>query len=310
MQLGIIGLGKMGSRMAEKLLTEGHELVVWNRSPEPREQLRAKFSTSTNLTVAETIKELVEQLSAPRIVLLMLPAGEATESTLSEVAKLVEKNDIVIDSGNSHYEDTERYYQDFAKREIRFLGMGVSGGIIAVKEGYPQMLGGDKSAYEYVTPILDSLAKPNGGHEYFGTGGAGHFVKMVHNAIEYPFMQAIGEGFGVLENSSYNFDLLKIAKLYQKNTLVSGFMMDRTVEALEIDPHLDSIQGTIGSASGETTWTIEEAKKHNLPVESIEQAKDFRLRSETEEHVQNSFAAKMVGALRIAFGGHPVKRNK
>lgn len=308
MQIGIIGLGKMGGRMAEKLLTEGHQLVVWNRSPEPREQLRSKFPDSKQLTVAETVNQLIKSLSVPRVVLLMLPAGEATETMLAEVAKMVEKDDIVIDSGNSHFEDTERHYQEFTKQGIRFLGMGVSGGIIAVEEGYPQMVGGDKSAYEHITPILDSLAKPNGGHEYFGTGGAGHFVKMVHNGIEYPIMQAIGEGFGVLENSSYNFDLVKVAKLYQKGTLVSGFMMDRTVEALEQDPHLDSIQGEIGSASGEAVWTIEEGKKQNQPVESIEQAITFRKRSVTEKAVQESFAAKMVGALRIAFGGHPVKR--
>jgi 6-phosphogluconate dehydrogenase len=308
MQLGIIGLGKMGGRMAEKLLTEGHELVVWNRSSEPREKLQAKFPGSKNLILAETIEDLVKNLPTPRIVLLMLPAGEVTNTTLSEVAKLVEKDDIVIDSGNSHFQDTERHYQEFTKLGFRFLGMGVSGGILAVKEGYPQMVGGDKSAYEYITPVLDSLAKPHGGHEYFGPGGAGHFVKMVHNGIEYPIMQALGEGFGVLAHSSYNFDLVKIAKLYQKGTLVSGFMLDRAVEALTDDPKLESIQGVIGSASGEAVWTVDEAKKQHQPAESIEQAIDFRKRSATEKTIQDSFAAKMVGALRIAFGGHPVKK--
>ena len=308
MQLGIIGLGKMGSRMAEKLLKEGHTLIVWNRSPQPRAELQKKFSTSTQLTIAESIEELVKSLSIPRVVLLMLPAGEVTENGLLEISQFVEKDDIVIDSGNSFYEDTERHYQEFTKKGIRFLGMGVSGGIVAVTQGYPQMIGGDKSAYDYVTPLLDSLAKPHGGHEYFGTGGAGHFVKMIHNGIEYPIMQSLGEGFGILENSSYNFDLVKIAKLFQKGTLVSGFMMDRAVEVLTNNPKLEAIQGIIDSASGETVWTIDEAKKHNLPVESIEQAHDFRIRSETDPHIQHSFAARMVGALRVAFGGHPVKR--
>jgi 6-phosphogluconate dehydrogenase len=185
--------------------------------------------------------------------------------------------------------------------------MGVSGGVIAGTEGYPQMVGGDKSAYDYISPILDSLASPGGGHEYFGEGGAGHFVKMVHNGIEYPIMQALGEGFGVLANSDYKFDLLKVARLYQKGTLVSGFMLDRAAEALENDPRLEQIEGIIGSASKETVWTIKEAKEHNLPIESIEQAQNFRVRSETDPQVQSSFAARMVGALRIAFGGHPVK---
>jgi len=308
MQLGIIGLGKMGGRMAEKLLTEGHTLTVWNRSFQPCVHLQEKFPDPKQLIVAESIAALVQSLPTPRIILLMLPAGEITENALAEVAQFATKDDIIIDSGNSYYQDTERHYQEFTKRGIRFLGMGVSGGIVAVKEGYPQMVGGDKSAYEYVTPILNSLAKPHGGHEYFGTGGAGHFVKMVHNGIEYPIMQALGEGFGILANASYNFDLVKIAKLYQRGTLVSGFMLDRAVEALTDDPTLERIEGVIGSASGEAVWTVDEAKKHNLPAESIEQAISFRKRSTTEKTVQDSFAAKMVGALRIAFGGHPVKR--
>ncbi len=308
MQLGIIGLGKMGGRMAEKLLREGHQLSVWNRSPEPREQLKAKFPGNNNLHTTETIAELVQSMPEPRTVLLMLPAGEATETSLAEVLRLATKNDIVIDAGNSYYKDTERHYQECTQKGIRFLGIGVSGGIIAVRDGYPLMVGGDQSAYEHARPILDSLAKPHGGHEYFGTGGAGHFVKMIHNGIEYPFMQALGEGFGILANSSYNFDLVKIAKLYQKGTLVSGFMLDRTVESLENDPKLETIQGVIGSASGETIWTIEEANKHNLPVESIEQAQSFRVRSQTDKHIQESFAARLVGALRVAFGGHPVKK--
>jgi len=307
MQIGIVGLGKMGSRVALKLLKEGHDVVVWNRSEPPVEELLQK-ADGTKVTVAKTVEELVKSLDKPRVVWIMLPAGDATEEILTEVEKYVEKDDIVIDAANSKYTDTQDRFERLSKNGIRFLGIGVSGGVIAGTEGYPMMAGGDKSAYDHITPLLDSLAKSHGGHEYFGTGGAGHFVKMVHNGIEYPYMQAIGEGFGVLENSPYHLDLVKVAKLYQKNTLISGFMMDRAAEALENDPHLDSIQGTIGSASGETVWTIEEAKKHNLPVEPIEQAHDFRVRSETEKEVQDSFAAKMVGALRIAFGGHPVKK--
>lgn len=307
MQVGFIGLGKMGSRMARKLFKEGHDVIVWNRSAAPIQELQQQ---EQNIKSRETIEELIKGLETPRVVWVMLPAGDATDEILQVVAKFVEKDDIVIDGGNSKFTDTERHAELFAAQGVRFLGIGASGGVIAGEQGYPLMAGGDKSAYEYITPLLDSLAKPHGGHEYFGTGGAGHFVKMVHNGIEYPIMQAIGEGFGVLENAPYHFDLVKVAKLYTKNTLISGFMMERTAEALENDPHLESIQGTIGSASGETIWTIEEAKKHNLPVESIEQARNFRVRSETDTEVQNSFAAKMVGALRIAFGGHPVKRKE
>jgi 6-phosphogluconate dehydrogenase len=307
MKIGIAGLGKMGGRMAAKLVKEGQDVVVWNRTTQKAEDLAQELSEYQNIKVARGIKELIDDLPSPRVVLTMLPAGDATEALLSEIAQLLSKDDILIDAGNSYYKDTDRRYRGFKANGIRFLGMGVSGGIVAGTEGYPQMVGGDKSAYEYVTPLLDSLARPGGGHEYFGEGGAGHFVKMVHNGIEYPIMQALGEGFGVLAASPYNFDLLKVAQLYQKGTLVSGFMLDRAAEALQNDPRLEKIEGIIGSASEETAWTIEEAKKYNVPVESIEQARDFRLRSETDVNIQKSFAAHMVGALRIAFGGHPVK---
>lgn len=169
------------------------------------------------------------------------------------------------------------------------------------------MIGGDQSAYEAVRPILDSLAVPGGGHEYFGSGGAGHFVKMVHNGIEYPIMQALGEGFGVLEKSPYQLDLVKVGRLYQKGTLVSGFMLDRAVEALA-DDTVNQVEGIIGSASGEAVWTVEEAHKNDLPADAIQQSIDFRQRSETDAKIQASFAARMVGALRIKFGGHPVKK--
>jgi 6-phosphogluconate dehydrogenase len=307
MKIGIAGLGKMGGRMAEKLVKEGQDVVVWNRTHEKAVALADKLQGSQNIKVADSIEDLVRAIPAPRVVLTMLPAGDATEELLSAVAKLLQKDDILIDAGNSFHKDTERRYQEFKNMGIRFLGVGVSGGIIAGEQGYPLMVGGDKSAYDYIVPILDSLAKSKGGHEYFGEGGAGHFVKMVHNGIEYPIMQALGEGFGVMANSEYNFDLVKVAKLYQKGTLVSGFMLDRAVEALESDPRLERIEGVIGSASKETVWTIEEAKKNDLPIESIEQAQEFRVRSESDQKIQNSFAAHMVGALRITFGGHPVK---
>ncbi len=308
MKIGFIGLGKMGGRMSEKLLNDRHEIVGLDLSAEACNQLRAKFPDTNSLSFVDDIAEFVSALPVPRVIYIMLPAGEITHTTLAQISELVKPGDIVIDGGNSHYEDTDRQYNEFASKKVRFLGIGISGGIVAVEQGYPMMAGGDHSAYQHVKPILDSLARPHGGHEYFGSGGAGHYVKMVHNGIEYPIMQALGEGFGVLANSPYDLDLVKVARLYQKGTLVSGFMMDRALEALEDDPKLDQIAGVIGSASGEAAWTADEARKHNLPAESIEQSLDFRKRSETDPYVQNSFAARMVGALRIKFGGHPVKR--
>ncbi len=305
MQLGFIGLGKMGSRMALKLLREGHDVVVWNRSPQAVEDLRSQIP---DVKSAPAIKELIEGLEKPRIVWLMLPAGEPTETVLSEVLKYVEKDDIVIDGANAKFTDTEKHSQDLGDLGLKFLGIGVSGGVVAEKTGYPMMVGGDREAYDFIKPVLDSLATPQGGHEYFGTGGAGHYVKMVHNAIEYGYMQSIGEGFGVMEKSSYNLDLLRVAKLYDKGSLISGFMMQRTIEALEADPHLDTFAGVIGTASGETVWTVEEAKKSDVPIEIIERSLEIRRESEIDEKIQNSFAAKMVAALRAAFGGHPVKK--
>ncbi len=311
MQIGFVGLGKMGSRMVKKLLLERHQVIVWNRSKEAISNFKFQISNlgiDERVQTADTIKNLIKQLTPPRVVWLMLPAGDATQHILDEVLQHVEKDDIVVDGGNAYFKDTEKRFQECKKRKIQFLGIGVSGGIIAAKQGYPLMVGGDRNAYEYILPILKSLAVPNGGYTYLGEGGAGHFVKMVHNGIEYGIMQSLGEGFGVLEKSSYQFDLLQVAKLYQKGTLVSGFMLDRAVEALEKDPKLSTIEGVIGKASGEAIWTIGEAKERNLPIEIIERSLEFRNRSETDITIQQSFAARMVAALRNAFGGHEVKK--
>ena len=293
--------------MVSKLANEGHEVVVWNRSKEKVDSLLSQKKSSWKISTAADVKELVESLDPPRVIWSMLPAGNVTEEMLKELTGLVEKDDIIIDGGNAKYTDTQRRYEEFAKKQIRFLGIGVSGGVIAAVEGYPLMAGGDRSAYDVIKPILDSLAKPKGGLEYFGEGGAGHFVKMVHNGIEYGVMQSIGEGFGVLEKSPYNFDLLKVARLYQKNTLNSGFMMQRTIEVLEKDPKLSGIEGYI-DASGEGEWTIEEAKKLDVPVDIIEESFKFRKRSQMDKKVSSTFAARLVAALRNAFGGHEVKK--
>lgn len=351
MKLGFIGLGKMGSRMVTKLLTEGHEVMVWNRSKDKIENLQSQISNlkiKENLKVAESVKDLVSQLNSPRIIWSMLPAhsgpsadgpsgrsgrsdsDEFSDSMSSEessgskrsktsdpteqmllgpqgIADFVAKDDIVIDGGNAHYTDTQKRYEHFKSKGIRFLGIGVSGGVIAAQDGYPMMVGGDESAYEQIKPILDSLAKPAGGHQYFGTGGAGHFVKMVHNAIEYGYMQAIGEGFGLMNKAPYDLDLVKVARLYAKGTLVSGFMMERTVEALEDDPRLKNLSGYIED-SGEARWAIEQAKEEEVPIPIIEKSLEFRVKSREDTGTALTFAARMVAALRFAFGRHEVQK--
>lgn len=308
MQLGFIGLGRMGSRMVMKLLQEEHGVVVWNRSQAPIQELQLKVQ-SAKFKVVETTEQLVQSLESPRVIWVMVTAGEATQTILDEVSQYLDTGDILIDGGNAFYKDTERRFKEFEQKGIKYLGIGVSGGLIAATDGYPLMVGGDRNAYGYIKQILDSLAKPRGGHEYFGTGGAGHFVKMVHNGIEYGYMQSIGEGFGVLEKSEYELDLLKVAKLYQKGTLVSGFMMDRTVDALLDDSKLSNVVGLIGESSDRAAQhTVEAAKEQGLPVGIIEQSLEFRRKSQTDETLQKTFAAKLVAALRLAFGGHAITK--
>jgi 6-phosphogluconate dehydrogenase len=310
MRIGFIGLGKMGSRIVKKLLAGGHEVVVWNRSEDSILALQQDIRSTNyvnNLDVASSIEELVSMLPSPKVVWSMLPAGEATESVLQEVNKFISEHDIVIDGGNAHFADTQRRFENYEEKGIRFLGVGVSGGIVAFEEGYPLMAGGDKSAYDYVSDVFETLSKPNGGYSYFGTGGAGHFVKMVHNGIEYGMMQSLGEGFGVLEKAPYSLDLDNIARLWRKGTIVSSFLLDRAYDALEKNPKLDDIEGTI-DASGEALWTVEEAKKEDVPVPVIEKSLEFRIASKSDEKVKNSFAARLVAALRREFGGHKVEK--
>ena len=302
MKIGFIGLGKMGNRMVGKLVSGGHNVVVWNRTEQVAKDLQKEINS---ITVSSSIKDLIESLPKPAVIWIMV-SYKGVDDVLREVKKYLERGDVVIDGGNSHFLDTEQRFNEFEKLGIHFLGVGTSGGILAEKNGYPFMVGGAIKGYEIIKPILDSLSKPNGGHQYFGTGGAGHFVKMVHNGIEYGVMQSLGEGFEVLEKSKYNFNLLDIAKLWQKGTLVSGFMLDRAKDVLEKNAKLDDIVGTI-DASGEALWTIEEAKKENVDVEIIERSLEYRKRSKTDKKIQQSFTARMVAALRREFGGHSVK---
>lgn len=309
MRLGFIGLGRMGANMVKKLIADGHEVVVWNRTSEKSQSLKLEV-ISDKLVVIQTIKELVGILDKPRVVWSMVTVGQPTDDVLSQIKKYVEKDDIVIDGGNAHFQDTEKRYKEFTSKGIRYLGMGVSGGILGITQGYPLMAGGTKSAYEYIVPIMGTLTKPKASYEYYGEGGAGHFVKMVHNAIEYAYVHGVGEGFGLLDSAPYKFDLLQIAKQWQKLSLISGFMMDRAVDAISQNPpHLENIVGVV-DATGEAQWMVDQAKKQGLFVEVIEKSLEFRNRSKTDKKIQQSFAAKMIAAMRQAWGLHPVVNKK
>ena len=307
MHIGFLGLGKMGKRMVEKLVLEGHAVVAWNRNFTVGEDLREELrSKNYALRIEKEIKDIFSSSESPHVFWLMLPAGEVTESVLQELKKFIKKGDVVIDGANSFYEDTQRRSEEFALAGIEFLGIGVSGGILAPDNGFPLMVGGSETGYEKVKPLLDSLAKPRGGHAYFGKGGAGHYIKMIHNGIEYGMMQAIGEGFGVLDKGPYKIDLEKVADLWNKNTIISSFLIDRAKDALKKDAHLDATVGFI-EENGEAKWTIALAKKLQVPIHVTEDSLKFRQESQKNPEIQKTFAAKMVAALRHEFGGHKVK---
>lgn len=313
MQIAILGMGKMGRNLAEKLMNEGHQVIVWNRSREILEQMRmdkASFIVQQKLQIVHSLEELRESLVQPRVLWLMLPAGDVTETILQELQEaVIEQGDIVVDGGNAFYEDTQKHFEALEAKGIKFLGIGVSGGIHGLENGYPMMVGGNRSAYDYITEILDSLAKPNGGHTYFGEGGAGHFVKMVHNGVEYGMMQAIAEGFGLLAKSDYNFDLVEVGNTWQRGSIVASFLVYMAVSALIKDPKLSQFDGYI-DAKGEGEWTVETAKKFGVTTPVITEALNFRKKSQYDQAVQETFVAKMVAALRHEFGGHELHKEK
>lgn len=312
MQVALLGLGRMGSMIAEKLMAGGHQIVIWNRSREVLDKWRVEKADNIlnqNLQIAYSIKEIGGLLRKPRIVWSMLPAGEATADAFLEVDTFLEPGDILIDGGNSNFKDTEKRAEEYTKKGIKFMGIGVSGGVYATTNGCCIMVGGDKDTYQYITPILDSLKVPNGTHAYFGTGGAGHFVKMVHNGIEYGMMQAIAEGFGIMAQSDYKLNLFDVAKTWQKGSIVTSLLMYTVESAFFKDPTLKGTEGYIG-ANGEGQWTVDYAKEKGVPVPVIEQSVLFRDRSRYDEKVEKSFVAKVVQAQRHEFGGHNEKKPK
>lgn len=307
MLLGFLGLGKMGSRIVEKLLKDGHDVVVWNRSiATTQEFMKNHEKTKGQLSFVEHIADFTKQTKKPHVFWSMVQYGQPTKEVLQQLLKTAEKEDVVVDGANSFYKDTQKRFEKFQKAGIHFLGIGVSGGILAPVNGFPLMAGGSRLGYEKIMPILDSLAKPHGGHEYFGEGGVGHYVKMIHNGVEYGMMQSIGEGFGVLDKGPYAVALEKVADLWTKNTIVASFLMQRAKDALAKDARLENTVGFI-EENGEAKWTVRLAKKLRVPIQVIQDSLKFRQKSQKSSAIQKSFAAKMVAALRHEFGGHKVK---
>ena len=296
MKLGMVGLGRMGGNMTVRLLQHGHEVVAFDPSPEAVDR-----TVQAGAAGASSLQDLVSRLEAPRVVWLMVPAGEITETTVRELGGLLSLGDVVVDGGNSFYKDSMRRAGQLEAAGIRFVDCGTSGGIWGLENGYCLMVGGDPGAVKLVEPAFLALA-PDGGYAHVGLSGAGHFVKMVHNGIEYGLLAAYGEGFEILQRSGFDLDLLRIASIWRYGSVVRSWLLDLLNEALEKDPQLERIKGYVED-SGEGRWTVQAAIDENVPAPVTAVALFNRFSSRQEE----SFSAKVIAALRNEFGGHAVK---
>ena len=296
MKLGFVGLGKMGGNMVERLLEGGHEIVAYARSEDSIRQAESRGAAG-----ARSLEELAGRLSPPRVVWLMIPAGKPVEDTIARLAGLLSAGDVIVDGGNSRFSDSARHASDLAARGIGFLDSGTSGGVWGLKNGYCLMVGGKAEHFRMVEPALATLA-PRDGYAHVGPAGAGHYVKMVHNAIEYSMLQGYGEGFEMLQASGYDLDLLQVARLWTHASVVRSWLLDLLVQALEEDPKLADIRGYVED-SGEGRWTLHEAIERSVPVPALAAALFARFSSRQRE----SFSAKIIAALRNQFGGHAVK---
>ena len=297
MQCGMIGLGRMGANMARRLMRGGHEVVVTNRSPEPIEQLTAEGASG-----ASTVSELVERLKAPRAIWVSLPAGEVTENTLTQLAPLLTRGDVIVESGNSFYQDTIRRAEWLEQKGLALLDQGTSGGIWGLELGYCLMIGGSRERFEQLEPAFKTLAPPDG-YLHTGPSGSGHFVKMVHNGIEYGMLQAYGEGFEILHASDFKaLDLRAISHLWNQGSVVRSWLLELAERAFEKEPDLSSIRGYVED-SGEGRWAVLEAIAKDVPAPVLVLSLLMRFRSRQED----SFGAKVIAGLRNEFGGHAVK---
>jgi len=297
MEIGLYGLGRMGANMVRRLIRDGeHRVVAGNRSPGPVDEV-----VSEGAEGAYSMEEMVEKLDKPRAIWVMVPAGDPTEQTLLNFAELMDEGDILIDGGNSYFRDSIRRAEMLHERGLRFLDAGTSGGIWGLEVGYCLMVGGDAYAYEHVEPALKTLAPPNG-YAYLEDAGAGHFTKMVHNGIEYGMLQAYAEGFEILQKSQYDLDLRAISSLWNQGSVVRSWLLELAERAFERDANLDSIRGYVED-SGEGRWTVLEAINEDVPAAVIAGSLFARFTSRQDD----SFAMKVIAALRGEFGGHAVQ---
>ncbi len=299
MRIGMVGLGKMGSNMTTRLLRGGHEVVAYDRDP-----AAVQLAVKGGAKGADSLRALVDQLAAPRAVWVMVPSGKATEGTLVELATLLERDDVVVDGGNSNYRESQRHGDALAARGIHMVDAGTSGGVWGLAEGYSLMIGGDDEPVERLRSIFQVLAPgAETGWGHVGPRGAGHFVKMVHNGIEYGLMQAYAEGFSIMKHKAeLGLDLAQVAEIWRQGSVVRSWLLDLTARALEENPSMDDIAPYVPD-SGEGRWTVAEAIALDVPAPVITLALLQRLRSRDAE----SYGDRLLSALRNQFGGHAMK---
>ena len=300
MKIGMMGLGRMGGNMARRLRRGGVEVVAYNRSFDVTEAL----AKETGAIAVREIKALVAALPAPRIVWLMLPAGQVTDDALSQLLVLLSPGDLVVDGANSFYKDAMRREQTLKTKELQFVDAGVSGGIWGLENGYCIMYGGDPAAAQRIQPYIQVLAPtPDTGWHHCGPAGSGHFTKMIHNGIEYGMMQAFGEGFALLKSKSeFNLDIAKIAEMWRHSSVVRSWLLDLTADALAQDPTLDNIEPFVPD-SGEGRWTALESVEQGVPTPVMTLALMMRFATQGK----NDYPAKLIAMMRKGFGGHAVK---
>jgi 6-phosphogluconate dehydrogenase len=296
MELGFIGLGRMGMNMVIRLVRGGHRVVVYNRSPE-----KVREATGHGAVGASSVADLVAQLARPRAVWVMVPAGAATQEMIDTVARHLDRDDIVIDGGNTNFHDDVRRAAALKQLGLRYMDVGTSGGVWGLQVGYCLMIGGEAAVFRHLEPLFKTLA-PENGYGHMGAHGAGHYVKMVHNGIEYGMMQAIAEGFALMHKSPYGLDLTRIANLWMQGSVVRSWLVELAGRALSEDPTLQKIRGWVED-SGEGRWTVQDAIDQSVPAWTITAALFTRFRSREED----SFADRMLAALRNQFGGHAVR---
>ncbi len=300
MEIGMVGLGRMGGNMAHRLLLAGHRVLTYDR-----EQAAVAASQDLGAVGLTSLEELVAALAVPRAVWVMVPAGQPTEDTIDALAPLLQPGDAVLDGGNSFYKDSIRRGEKLASRGIDFIDVGTSGGIWGLTEGYALMVGGNAEAVKRLEPVFHSLAPAKDkGYAHAGPTGAGHFVKMVHNGIEYGLMQAYAEGFELMAaKEEFDLDLPKIAESWRNGSVVRSFLLDLTAAALKEEPGLESLQAYVED-SGEGRWTVQESVDLGVPIPVITASLQQRFRSRQEQ----PFGGRLLAALRNRFGGHAVRR--